>query len=217
MKNRIQPIRTSRLLTGLALLGLGIVATGCSSTRYKDPTAEETLNADYGSTDLQQFSARMVDSLVTAPGLTFIEKPQVDKRIVVYFDNIYNETQEHINMGLLRDKMIAQLLETGRYRIVSGKLGQDEVGDQVRFQQGSGRVDPAQAKAFGAQLGADVVVYGALRDITKNTGRSLESGGTKTKDVYYNLFLRMDNITTAETMWAKDEEIRKRQVTGLFG
>ncbi len=198
---------------------LPLLAVGCTSTRYGDPTKKETINADYGSTDLQTFSQQMVSELNTATGLDYVKGADVqgDPRIVLYFDNIYNETREHINMGLLRDKMIAELLETGRYRIVAGSLGQDEIGEQVRFQQGSGRVDPEQAKAFGRQLGADVVIYGAMRDITKKEGRSLENLGRKTKDVYYNLFLRMDNIETAETLWAKDKEIRKRQVTGLFG
>lgn len=198
---------------------LPLLAASCTSTRYGDPTEKETINAEYGSTDLQTFSQQMVSELNTATGLDYVKGADVegDPRIVLYFDNIYNETREHINMGLMRDKMIAALMETGRYRIVSGSQGQDEIGEQVRFQQGSGRVDPEQAKAFGRQLGADVVIYGAMRDITKKEGRSLENLGRRTKDVYYNLFLRMDNIETAETLWAKDKEIRKRQVTGLFG
>ncbi|MFT7680260.1 MAG: hypothetical protein ACI8QC_004266 [Planctomycetota bacterium] len=203
----------------LLCVPFSLLTMGCSSLNYEDATDEETVNIDWGSTDLQTFAARMVGDLSTAPGLNFIKSADKgdDPRIIVYLDNVYNETQEHINMGLLRDKMLGPLIESGRFRIVAGKKGQDELGEQVRFQQGSGRVDPAQAKAFGKQLGADVVIYGALRAITKKKGRSLASAGSKTKDVYYNLFLRMDNIETAETMWAKDHEIRKREVTGLFG
>lgn len=201
------------------LMTISLLVTGCTSIRYGDPTATETVTAEYGSTDLQTLAQGMVAELNLVAGLDYINKQGNggDPRIVLYFDNIYNETREHINMGLLRDKMIAELVSTGRYRVVAGQLGQDEVGQQVRFQQGSGHVDPQQAKADGRQVGADVVIYGAMRDITKKTGRSLDSGGTRTKDVYYNLFLRMDNIETAETLWAKDKEIRKRQVTGLFG
>ena len=210
----------TRSTSAALIVGLSLAVTGCSGTRYGDPQETETINADYGSTDLQTFAKKMVESLYSAPGLAFIDKSGPDQRIVLYFDNIYNETTEHINMGLLRDKMIATLAQAPyaqRFRIVAGSLGQNEIGDQVRFQQGSGRVDPEQAKAFGRQVGADVVLYGALRDITKKTGRSIETGGSKSKDVYYNFFLRMDDIETAELMWADDVELRKTQVTGLFG
>ncbi|MEZ5973983.1 MAG: hypothetical protein R3E96_03805 [Planctomycetota bacterium] len=140
-----------------------------------------------------------------------------DKRIILYFDNIVNETHEHISMGGIRDEILNGLMQDGRFRIVAGKQGQDEIGDQVRFQQDSGRVDPEMAKAFGKQLGADVVVYGALRDIVKTKDGSIESLGTKTRDVFYQFFLRMDNIETGETIWTNSEQIAKRETEGLFG
>ena len=100
---------------------------------------------------------------------------------------------------------------------LGGNPGQDEVGEQVRFQQGSGRVDPEQAKAFGKQLGAEVVIYGALRSITKKQDRSLENLGTKSKDRYYQFVLNCINIETGEIIWANEVEMRKTQVTSLFG
>ena len=100
---------------------------------------------------------------------------------------------------------------------VGGQAGQDEVGEQVRFQQGSGRVNPEMAKAFGKQLGADVVVYGALRSISKTKGRSLENLGTKTKDRYYQFVLSCINVESGEILWSNEEELRKTQVISLFG
>ena len=73
------------------------------------------------------------------------------------------------------------------------------------------------AKAFGKQLGADVIVYGALRSIEKKTGRSFGSGLTKSKDVYYQFILNCVNIETGEIIWSNEEEIRKSQTSGLFG
>ena len=113
--------------------------------------------------------------------------------------------------------MTAKLVGTGKFRIVAEHQGQGEIEQQVRFQQGSGRVDPAQAKAFGKQLGADVVVFGSLRDITKTKSRSLETAGVKTKDVFFQLVLQCVNIETGEILWADESEIRKSQRTGIFG
>ncbi len=208
-------MKLKQLLT-LSLLAMPLMA--CSSNRYVDETQAEHVDIHYGRGDLDRLAKGMVDSLNESKDLAYIDRSGKgeDKRIVVYFNNITNETREHISMGLIRDEMLAQLVG-GRFRFVSGEAGQDEVGDQVNFQQNAGRVDPAQAQAFGRQLGADVVIYGSLRDIVKRDGRSLETMGSKTKDVYYNLALRMDRIDTAETIWAETKKLAKREVISLFG
>ena len=195
-----------------------LVLASCGSTRYSDASATETLNADWGSTDLQTFATEMSDSLGTATQLAFLDHPgkDADKRIVVYMGGFQNLTGDHIDLGGLRDKMTTKLVGTGKFRIVAEHQGQGEIEEQVRFQQGSGRVIPAQAKAFGKQLGADVVVFGSLRDITKTKRRSLESAGVKTKDVYFQLVLQCVNIETGEIIWANESEIRKTQRSGIF-
>ncbi len=209
-----------KLLTLLSSTFLFFPVCSCSSSsHYLDPDQDESVTIKYGRGDLNRLANGMVNSLTTSPGLSHLDHSgkQGDKRIVVYFDNIVNETHEHISMGGIRDEMINGLVQDGRFRIVAGQAGQDEIGDQVRFQQDSGRVNPELAKAFGKQLGADVVVYGALRDIVKTGNSSIESLGTKKRDIFYQFFLRMDNIETGETIWANSEQLAKREVVGLFG
>ncbi len=198
---------------------LALFAFGCSSTRYKNAQDTETLNVDWGSTDLQTFSQHMVDSLLDSPQLSYLSNPAKgdDQRIIAVMGGVANETSEHVSTTGITDSIRASLLQSGRFRFVAGDPGQDEIGEQVRFQQGSGRVDPALARAFGHQLGAEVVMYGALRDIRKKTGRGFESFGTKTKDVYLQFVLNCVNVQTGEIIWANEEEIRKTQVVGLFG
>ena len=201
------------ILTALA------AATSCSSTRYGDPQSVETVNAEWGSTDLQTFSSKMVKSLIDSPQLAYLNTAGKgdDKRIIAYMGGVRNETSEHINTDAVTDSIRTELLQSGRFRFVADKHGQNEIGEQVEFQQGSGRVNPEMAKKFGKQLGADVVIYGALRSIDKRKGRSLESGGVKTEDVYYQFVLNCENIETGELIWSDKGEIRKTQKTGLFG
>jgi uncharacterized protein (TIGR02722 family) len=203
----------------LSVIALGFAAQGCSSTRYSDPKEEETLNVDWGSTDLQTFSRRMADSLLASPGLSYIQHPGKgdDLRIVAYMGGSGNETTEHIHVRDIMRKISTSLVQSGRFRLVADAQGQDEIGEQVRFQQGSGRVDPAQAKAFGKQLGADVVIHGSLSSITKKKGRSLENLGSKVKDVYYLFVLNCVNIETGEIVWAEEAELNKAQRTSFFG
>ena len=210
-------MKLKQLLT-LALVALPFAS--CSSRPgYVDPNQAESVDIHYGRGDLDRLAKGMVTSLLDSPGLGYLDHSAKgdDKRIRVYFNNITNETREHISMGLIRDEMLSQLVGQGKFRILSGEAGQDEISGQLNFQNNMGRVSPEEVRMTGKQLGADVVIYGALRDIVKRDGRSLENLGRKTKDVYYNLALRMDNIETGETMWMNTEKLAKREVISLFG
>jgi uncharacterized protein (TIGR02722 family) len=202
-------------LTSVAL----VLVAGCSSVAYDDPDRVETLTIDYGSTDLQELAGAMVDSLITAPALNYLENPGKgdDKRVIVYMGGVDNRTSEHLDTEGITDKIRTHLLKSGKFRFVAGDQGQDEIGEQVRFQQGSGRVNPEMARSFGAQLGADVVLYGVLRSIDKHKGRSIESGGMSKDDVYYQFVFNCVNIDSGEFLWSEEKELRKRAKTGLFG
>jgi hypothetical protein len=200
--------KTLKLLLALPLA----FAASCSSVGYDDPDMVETLTIDFGSTDLQTMAADMSDSLIGDPNMAFLDHSGKgdDKRIIMYVGDIENRTTEHIDTEGISDSIRVRLMKSGKYRFVAGDAGQTEIGDQVSFQQGSGRVDGAMAKAFGKQLGADVVIYGTLRSIDKEKGRSLESLGYKKEDVFYQFVLTAVNIETSEFLWSEESTIRKR-------
>jgi len=201
----------------LAVAGAALLA-GCASTiRYDDPGKVETINIDFGSTDLQVLAGSMAESMTAAPQLAYYEKEGADKRIVLYSAGIDNLTSEHIDTGGIMDSIRVSLLKSQKFRLAATQQGQDELAEQVRFQQGSGRVDPDQAKAFGKQLGADMVLVGRLRSIEKTRSRNVEDAGARTDDVYYQFVMELVDITTGETVWADQKEIRKTKKTSLFG
>ena len=195
------------------------LAVGCTTLQYDDPDKVETVTIDFGSTDLKMLAGGMVDSLVSAPQLAYYnhEGKGDDKRIIVYTAGVNNRTSEHIDVTGITDAIRTALLQSGRFRLAATDQGQDDLGEQVRFQQGSGRVDPDQAKAFGKQIGADMVLLGNLRSIEKRKGSSLESAGISKDDVWYQFVLELVDIETGEIIWMEQEEIRKTKQTGVFG
>jgi len=207
-----------KTLTILALLPILALAS-CSSVKYDDPDKVETLTIDFGSTDLQSMARDMVESLNSAPQLAYLENPSKtsDKRIIMFMGGVNNRTSEHIDTQGITDSIRDGLLAGGRFRFVASPQGQDEIGEQVRFQQGSGRVDPSQARAFGKQLGAEVVLYGTLRSIEKTKGRTLEGGLQKKEDVWYQFVLECSNIETGEIIWSNIKELRKSEKRSVFG
>jgi uncharacterized protein (TIGR02722 family) len=196
-----------------------VALSACSTIKYDDPDKVETLTIDFGSTDLQTMASDMVNSLNSAPGLAYLDNPgkSSDKRIVMLVGGVNNRTSEHIDTQGITDAIRVALQQGGKFRFVAGEQGQGEIGDQVRFQQGSGRVDPAQARAFGKQLGAEVVLTGTLRSIEKNKARSLEGGGVKKEDVWYQFVLECVNIETGEIIWSNIKEVRKSQQRSIIG
>ncbi|QDU65777.1 penicillin-binding protein activator LpoB [Engelhardtia mirabilis] len=210
-------MRTSKLAALAAALLLPLA--GCSSLDYGDAQATETVTIDFSTGDLLNLAAGMVDSLTASPALSQYEHPSKgnDLRVVMVMGGVENRTTEHIDTKGITDEMRVRMLESGRFRIVSAEQGQGAIADQVRFQQGTGKVDPATAKAFGSQVGADMVIYGTLRSIEKERGRSLASAGVKTDLLDYQFVLTAADITTGEEIWAKSQYIRKREKTGLFG
>lgn len=208
----------NRHLIALSLLVLAF-DPACSSTRYGNPNDPETLNKDWGATDLQQVTQEMVKSMIEAPQLAYLadaNKGQ-DQRIRLYMGGVKNATSEHIDTSAITDKIRTNLFNSGKFRFVGDASAQQEVSDQVKFQTEAGKVDPTQVKQFGKQLGAEVVLYGTLRSIEKKKGRSIESGGVKTEYVYYMLTLNCVNVETNEIIWTNEKELTKTQRTGLLG
>jgi uncharacterized protein (TIGR02722 family) len=195
------------------------LCNACTSIQYDDPKKVETVNIDFGSTDLQQMADTMVQSLLSSPSLQYLDHAgkTEDKRIVLFTGNVNNRTSEHIDTSSITDSIRTALLKSGRFRIAASDQGQDELGAQVRFQMESGRVDPNLIRQFGKQIGADAVMYGNLRSIEKERKRNLEDAARKTEDVYYKLTLEVVNIETGETVWMEEKEVRKSKKTGLFG
>jgi penicillin-binding protein activator len=206
-------------LLSLAFLAAAFVAfQSCSSVQYGDPQETETVSIDFGSTDLQTLSKKMVKSLIDSPNLAYLDAPgkREDKRIILYMGGVDNRTKEHIDTEAITDSVRTDLLQSGRFRFVADQKGQKEIGDQVRFQN-DGRVNPEMAKQFGKQVGADMIVYGSLVSIEKSKHRSIESGGSKLEDVYYQFIMNAVNIETGEIIWSDKQEIRKKQRTSIFG
>ena len=205
-------------LARFALVLLTAVPAACSSVKYDDPEKTETLTIDYGSTDLQTLSGEMTESLLASPNLNYLDASGKgdDKRVIVYFGGIENRTAEHIDTEGISDKIQTQLLKSGKFRFMADDAGQAEIDKQLRFHE-SGMVREDMLRERGKQLGADTILYGTLRSIEKGRGRSIESGGVKKEDVYYQFVLKCVNIDTAEILWLEESELRKTERTGIFG
>ncbi len=194
-------------LTALSFcLLLGFLVSGCASkVTYEDAGDVETVTTGFGSTDLQQSSITLVDSLLTTEHIvTLLE----GRRPVLFIDGIQNKTSEHIDTESITDTISTKLINTGKFRFIDmSKV--DAVKKQYNYQLNSGLVDESTAVKVGQQIGAEYMLYGNISSIVKRSD--------KTKDVYMKTTLKLMDIRTGIIEWQGEKEIRKQSNKTLFG
>jgi penicillin-binding protein activator len=195
--------------TSMAMLGglLAALGLGCSGpvTTYGNAQATETVNADFGSTDLQIIADKMVASLISSNRLQ-PDPADPGKPPLVSVTRLRNETSEHIDTKSITDKIRTALIKSGKVRFSALEM-QGELMQQYKLQ--GVMADTDTAKAPGKQLGAKYILGGDISSIVKQAG--------KVKDVYYKITLQCTDIESAVIEWADEVEIRKDQVRRLFG
>ena len=194
------------LLFKTLFIAFTLILAACSSTvKYDDATKEETLNTDFGSTDLQRIATKMVDDLLAFAPMVRITN---SKRPIVFVDTIRNKTAEHIDMESITDTIQSKLLNSGKYRFID--MGQvDKIKAQLNYQRNSGLVDQNTAMKIGRQIGAEYMLYGNMAAINKSAKGK--------KDVYSKFTLKLLHIETGILEWSSEKEIRKTREKRWFG
>jgi hypothetical protein len=194
------------LLPILTLASLAL-ALGCSGpvTTYGNARSTETVNADFGSTDLQMIADKMVASLVASNQLK-PDPADPDQPPLITVARLRNDTSEHIDTKSITDKIRTSLIKSGKVRFSAMDM-QSDLAAQYKLQ--GLMADSATQKSAGKQTGAKYIMGGNISSIVKQAG--------SVKDVYFKITLQVTDIESAVIVWADDVEIRKDQVRRLFG
>ncbi len=188
------------------LIGAAVLISGCANkVGYGDAQATETVNTDFGSTDLQMIAAKMVDDLLAFPP---IEQVTSQRRPVIVVDKIKNKTTEHIDTESITDTIQTKIINSGKFRFID-MTTMPAIQEQLRFQDESGMVDPKKMVRMGAQIGAEYMLIGNMSSIVKNAG--------STKDVYYKFTLKLVHMQSGIVEWQNEKEIRKTKTKSLLG
>lgn len=194
----------------LTLTGLfaAILLSGCANkavVSYGDAQAVETVDINFGSTDLQKIATEMTNSLLASPVVGTLT---ANKRPVVFVEKVRNKTSEHIDTESITDSISTQLLQSGKFRFVD--MGRVEaVRKQLNFQNNDPLVNPSTAVAFGQQIGASYMLYGNLSSIVKSN--------QDTADVYYKFTMRLMDMQSGLIEWADETQIRKTRTRDTIG
>jgi uncharacterized protein (TIGR02722 family) len=183
------------IAASLALIG------GCAhdTTRYGDARGVETVNNQFGSTDLQMIAESMTRSMLQAPVIVSGNLP------IVTVQEVRNKTSEYIDTRAITDSIRSELQKGGRVRFAVDAAGMDPQMEEVKRQQ-SEYYAKEHAVEKGRMVGAQYRLEGNITSIVKQV--------RDVKDVYYKVNLQLWNIRNGLLEWSDEKEIRKTTTRG---
>lgn len=183
---------------GLVLVTLSLSACGpkaFTKGEYDDPTRVELLDDKFNEADMQQMADTIVKSMIACP-----EIAKTEKRPVVIVDQVKNNTEEHIDMSSLTDKIRTALIKSRRVKFVD-KEARATIDEEYRYNEG-GNVAAEKAKKRGKQTGADYLMRGAMATNIQQVGND--------KFIYYKLTMNLVGVESSEIDCTEEKEIRKK-------
>lgn len=183
-------------LSAIVLSVAALAACSGPQVRYGDAKAVETVNANYGSTDLQMIAEAMTRSLLQSKAISGSK----DAPIVTLAD-VKNKTSEYIDTRVITDKIRTQLLKSGQVRFAVSVNEMQNQTEELKRQNQSGLYKNSTIAKTGNMQGAQYRIEGSIASIVKNT--------KDVKDVYYVFNLNLINNESGLIEWADEKEIRK--------
>ncbi len=186
----------ARAFVLITILGLSACGGDKAFTKgeYDDPTRVELLDDKFNEADMQSMADTIVKAVIACPEIG------ADKRPVVIVDQVKNNTEEHIDMKSLTDKIRTALVKSRRVKFVD-KEAREVLDEEYRYNE-AGNVAKEKQKKRGKQTGADYVMRGSMATNIQQVGND--------KFIYYKLTMDLTNLESSEIDCTEEKEIRKK-------
>lgn len=162
---------------------------------YDDPERVELLDDKFNEADMQAMSETIVNSITACP-----EIKEAKKRPTVIVDLVKNNTEEHIDIEMLTDKIRTSLSKNRSVKFID-KSARETMDEEYRYNE-AGNVHKDKLKKRGNQTGADYLMRGALATNIQQVGND--------KFIYYKLTMHLTNVESSEIDCTEEKEIRKQ-------
>lgn len=195
----------SALLAVLMILAMA----GCrATTRDYESTDTIHYDADYDFSDKNKIVNDLVESLSNRSPLA----ARNDRPVIVIY-NVANRTSEHISTDLITDDIRQEILSTGKARFVN-RVQRETIQEELQYQHGGDVTRETRAQK-ARQIGAEYMITGTLRSITKKQPRQFRLKRKKLQ--YYSLTLEMTDLETGLVEWADSVEIVREEAQPFVG
>lgn len=171
---------------------------GSGKVNYGDPNAVETVNTDFGSTDLNMVAQQMSNALIASGRINQCKTYTVSK--------VRNKTDQYIDTENITQGIVNKLSNSAIVKsqyVVSPDEMQNQV-DELNRQNQSGLYDTTSNASLGKMKGAECRLDGYVANISKDNG--------DIKDVFYIINLKLIDVEAGTGLWSNEKQIRKDMV-----
>ena len=181
------------MMCGCSMINAPVVGSGKIS--YGDANAVETVNTDFGSTDLNVVVQNMADDLIKNGALNSCKTYTISP--------VKNKTDQYIDTENITQSLKVKI---GKSNLVTAKyvLAQSQIQnqtDELARQNNNGLYSNPQHA--GKMLAAECRFDGFVSVISKNSA--------DVKDVFYQFNLSLIKIDEGTELWSNEKQIRKTQ------
>ena len=190
------------ILNLFAAAALAAMLAGCATTvEYGDATSSKPIDVGFGSSDLQQIAATMVDSMLMDEVLQDIS---ADGPPLLIVDKVKNKTMQHIDTESVTDSIRTKLIRSRKFSF-QDRTTEAALSEELAYQQAAA-TDPVAA---GQQDAPRYMLTSNLSQIEQDQGRLT--------DVYYKFTMSLRDLKSGRLIWADEKEIRKQKTRSVFG
>jgi penicillin-binding protein activator len=167
------------------------VASGKVS--YGDTNAVETVNTDFGSTDLNMVSQQMATKLIASAKLNQCKSYTVS--------SVRNKTDQYIDTENITQSIVDKLSNAPQIKstyVLSSQEMNNQV-DELNRQNDTGLYGSKATR--GKMKGAECRIDGFVSNITKDNGNI--------KNVFYIFNMKLINVEQGTMLWSDEKQISK--------
>lgn len=187
-------------MTRLLFIVILFVSFSCQTRKVTriDPSTEIDLSGRWNDTDSRKVADQMIYDLFDSDRFKDYGK-QLGRKPVIVMGLIRNKTSEHIDAENFVKKFELVIHNSNAADIVES----DEFRDKLRVERTEQQdfADPATAKQFGKELGADIMLFGEITS-------EVDTYNNK-RVVNYITTLFLTDIETNRRVWYGQNEIKK--------
>lgn len=198
MNKQLSKILPIAMLLSLSSCAVNAPVVGSGKVSYGDSNAVETVNTDFGSTDLNMVASQMATALITSGKINQCKTYTVSK--------VRNKTDQYIDTENITQSIVNNLSNSAQVKsqyVLSSQEMQSQV-DELDRQNQSGLYDQGTTAKTGKMQGAQCRLDGYVSNITKDNGQ--------VKDVFYVFNMKLIDVQQGTQLWSNEKQIRKDMI-----
>jgi len=182
-------------------------ACGSQSVKRLDDNEEVALSDKWNDTDSKLVAEEMINDMMSFPWQRRFKEANANKYPAIIIQRIRNKSHEHIAVDTFVNDLKRAVIRSGEADFVAGGAERDDLRAEKKDQELNASTDTA--KELGQELGADFALSGTINSIVDQLDGK--------RVTFYQVDLKLINITTNREAWNGSKKIKKLQKKSKFG